>query len=224
MKAATDIATASPEVTGGQGGYGYGRRDRRDCRDSRRGHGQILYQDDFSDKKSGWPENNTNFSLDYYTNYSGGEYYMRAIANYGNLTVHLGKDFTDASVQVEAKMEDGTNVTTYGLLCRVQNDSDYYYFMVSGGGSYLIGKHLGVKNFTLTDWTPLPRDVRSRNGYIITLRGDCQGSTLTFYANGKLLASVSDTTFAHGDVGLIISPASSTSLYVYFDNFIVRKP
>jgi hypothetical protein len=52
----------------------------------------------------------------------------------------------------------------------------------------------------------------------------CLGSSLTLSANGKVLADVSDTDFAAGDVGLIVGTYDTSGADVLFDNFVVTKP
>jgi hypothetical protein len=56
------------------------------------------------------------------------------------------------------------------------------------------------------------------------LRADCVGSTLTLYANGQMLATVTDTSFTTGDVGLLVGTFDEPNVSVQFDNFVVTKP
>lgn len=62
------------------------------------------------------------------------------------------------------------------------------------------------------------------------VRVECVGSDLSFSVNGHLLANVSDSTFAGGDVGLGASLPVGTSVSesqfteVAFDNIIITAP
>jgi hypothetical protein len=56
------------------------------------------------------------------------------------------------------------------------------------------------------------------------LRGDCVGSTLTLYVNGQQVASVTDTSFTSGDIGLTVGTFDDPNAAVTFDNFVVNEP
>ena len=56
------------------------------------------------------------------------------------------------------------------------------------------------------------------------LRADCNGNTLTLYANGFQFAQVQDPNLKHGDVGLLAGTFSHPGVDVIFDNFVVMKP
>jgi hypothetical protein len=53
---------------------------------------------------------------------------------------------------------------------------------------------------------------------------DCVGEALTLYVNGIQIASVADSDFAKGDVGLMAGTYDITGTDIHFDNFIVRQP
>jgi hypothetical protein len=56
------------------------------------------------------------------------------------------------------------------------------------------------------------------------LRADCIGDTLTFYINYNQVASVQDTDFPNGDVGLLAGAFSQPGVDVLFDHFMVMQP
>ena len=56
------------------------------------------------------------------------------------------------------------------------------------------------------------------------LRADCNGDTLSLFANGFPLAQVHDPTLSHGDVGVLAGTFSHPGVDVIFDNFIVMAP
>jgi hypothetical protein len=57
-----------------------------------------------------------------------------------------------------------------------------------------------------------------------TIRLTCVGDTITLYANGTQLASVQDTEFIAGDVGLLAGTFDTGGVDIRFDNFVVREP
>jgi hypothetical protein len=56
------------------------------------------------------------------------------------------------------------------------------------------------------------------------LRAVCQGEQLTFFVNGEQLATVTDTAYLKGDVGLAAGSGPAGSIRVHFDNLTVATP
>jgi hypothetical protein len=56
------------------------------------------------------------------------------------------------------------------------------------------------------------------------VRADCVGTTLTLYANGEVLYSIEDSSYASGDVGLIAGTFDEPGADIRFDNFVVLQP
>jgi hypothetical protein len=52
-----------------------------------------------------------------------------------------GRDFDDAIISAEARQVSGPNDNAYGLICRYQNEENFYAFLVSGDGYYSIAKY-----------------------------------------------------------------------------------
>jgi hypothetical protein len=56
------------------------------------------------------------------------------------------------------------------------------------------------------------------------VRFDCVGSTLSLYVNDILLAEVTDSDYASGDIGLIVGTYDTAGAKFSFDNLVVSKP
>jgi len=56
------------------------------------------------------------------------------------------------------------------------------------------------------------------------LRADCIGNTLTLYVNFNEVASVQDSDFATGDVGVLAGAFAEAGVDVLFQNFVVIQP
>ena len=183
---------------------------------------QVLFQDDFSNTNSGWPaatdnEKSANYSSD-------GQYLMQALTPQQDVWAHPGQNFTDVSVEVDATKASGPDNNGFGVVCRFQDNDNFYYFMVSSDGYQVIGKYAaGTNKYLSAEKMQQTNAIRSGNE-VNHIRGDCKGSTLTLYANGQQLSSVTDTSFTSGDVGLIVGTFDDPNVGVLFDNFAVYQP
>lgn len=183
---------------------------------------QVLFQDDFSDSNSGWPTtSDTAKSASYMAD---GTYQIQAISTQQDVWAHPGQSFTDVSVEVDATKSAGPDNNGFGVVCRFVDNDNFYYFMVSSDGYQVIGKYEAGENKYLTADKMQPTGAINSGSATNHVRGDCSGSTLTLYANGQQLSSVTDTSFASGDVGLIVGTFDEPNVSVSFDNFVVYQP
>jgi hypothetical protein len=88
----------------------------------------------------------------------------------------------------------------------------------------VIGKYEDGENKYLTAEQMQPTAAINAGNSGNHLRGDCVGSTLTLYANGQQISSITDTSFTSGDVGLIVGTFDDPNVGVTFDNFTVYQP
>ena len=133
------------------------------------------------------------------------------------------------NVHIEVTVvNNGTDSTTaFGILCHQQavNDS-FYYFAVTPGGEYAIAKAaLAATDVFLTNndqWAQ--SDVIAKDAASYRVGADCGNGTLTLYVDGQQIASVSDSTYANGHVGLLAwSGEDVASGDVTFDDFVMTK-
>ena len=184
--------------------------------------GQTLFQDDFSDANSGWP---TASDADKSADYSAdGQYLIQAITTQQDVWAHPGQNFSDVTVEVDATKSSGPDNNGFGVVCRFQDNDNFYYFMVSSDGFQVIGKYEAGENKYLTADKMQPTSAINAGSTSNHVRGDCNGSTLTLYANGEQLSSVTDTSFTSGDVGVIVGTFDEPNVGVLFDNFVVTSP
>jgi hypothetical protein len=186
------------------------------------GGGAILFQDDFSDTNSGWPDQVGD--SDKSAEYSDGQYLVRAITAYQDVWAHPGLSFGDVSVEVDVTKLEGPDDNNFGLICRFVDDGNFYFFWVSSDGYQAIGKYQNGESSLISadsmEFTPVLKAGTETNH----LRADCVGSQLTLYANGELLSTVTDTSFSSGDVGVMVGTFEEPNLGMLFDNFVVRAP
>lgn len=184
---------------------------------------EILFQDDFSDTNSGWDR----MSDDSYTtsDYQDGQYVIHIISDQYNGWANPGQYFEgDVRVEVDAAKMGGPENNEFGVICRSQDASNFYFFLISSDGYAGIGKALAG------EWTLLSGEqMESVDGILPgeatnAVRADCIGNSLSLYANGQLIAEATDDSFTGGDVGLIAGSYDEGDVRIGFDNFIVRQP
>jgi hypothetical protein len=181
----------------------------------------ILFLDDFSDASSGWDRVNEEEGI---TDYVDGVY--RILVNTDNTDVwaNPGLNFSDTVIEVDANKVGGPDDNDFGLICRYQDLSNFYFFIVSSDGFYGIAKVidgeqelLGLENM---EYSETINQGNSKN----KLRADCIGQNLALYINGQKLMDATDSQYSAGDVGLIAGTFDVAGTEIQFDNFIVRKP
>jgi len=183
--------------------------------------GQTLFYDDFSYPFSGWDrttaeEGGTDYGDDYYRIYVDAENYY--------IWSNPGLNTQDAIIEVDAYKASGTNDNDFGVLCRYQDNNNFYILTISSDGYYSIGKYLNG------EYEFIGMDQMKASGVInqgastnhIAVR--CIGTRLALAVNGAVLAEVEDTSFSSGDVGLIVGTFYIPGTEIHFDNFSVKTP
>jgi hypothetical protein len=180
----------------------------------------VLLKDDFSKPDSGWSAFSTeNASAQYAT----GEYVIKVFRetwfSWGNAGE---KDLSNVHIDVTAKNFSKTDDAVFGILCAYQDKVHYYYLGMDWTGSYVIARLKGDAEVFLTNNNRWARsDDIPRKAAAYRLGADCGNGALTLYVDGKQIASVKDTTYAKGDVGLFVSTQKTKNVEVRFDDFVV---
>lgn len=184
----------------------------------------VLFQDDFSSNNSGW--DSIRVEGEGVTDYEDGIYRVQVLTTDTTVWANPNLDFTDVQIEVEATKAGGPDDNDFGILCRYQDESNYYFFVISSDGYYGIGK---VKDGTQTlidmqDDLMETNDSINQGAATNRIRADCTGSTLTLFVNGEEVASKTDADFTSGDVGLTAGTFAEAGTDIHFDNFKVFKP
>lgn len=183
---------------------------------------RILFFDDFADPSSGW----TRFKADWgISDYINGRYRIGVGLAYTDLWANPGLDFDDVHIEVNAQAIAGSEYNSFGVICRYQDDANFYFFILSNAGYYAIIKMIDGEQYQLTPERQLAvRDIIRPGSQVNRVQAECVGSTLRLGVNGHWLAEVQDDTFAHGDVGLIAGAFTDAGVIVEFDDFVVLRP
>ena len=184
----------------------------------------VLYQDDFTDPGSGWPDN-----LEF-----GGYYIGYHEPNHYHVEVHTPQDralvavpggsFSDSTVEASALAEPNNTAKTgdfrYGLFFR-RSGNQYYAFAVSprtktwyvfkssptGLAELAKGSNDAIQGLTAED----------------RLRVDAEGSRFVFRVNDQVVAQASDSDYASGETGFYVETIDSPRVHVHYGTITVRE-
>jgi hypothetical protein len=180
--------------------------------------GNVLYQDDFSDPESGWTIDTWDEGE---VGYGNGTYQVTVNPTQYLVWSYVGDSFSDGRYSTKASVVAPTTEGDFGILCRLQDDENYYALEVSEDGYFTIWKKVAGETVTLYDWEysdAIP------TGEPFTINAGCVGSTLTLVVNDTFLASVSDGSFQDGNFGVIAGTNETGGFTVAFDDFRVYEP
>lgn len=181
----------------------------------------VLFQDDFSDTSSGWDQISTD---DGSTDYENGYYRIFVSTDSMDIWANPGLNFTDVVVEVDATKAGGSDDNDFGVICRYQNIENFYFFITSSDGYFVIGKVVDGEQLLIEAEQMNPSDAINQGASTNHIQADCIGSRLVLHVNGTEIAKVQDVTFSNGDVGLIAGTFDHAGTDIHFDNFMVTKP
>lgn len=185
--------------------------------------GGPLLEDDFSNSGSGWgASTDADSSVEYS---DGGLHMLLFTQNYIVWSSPNVTDYENIHIEVTVTNNETDPTTAFGVLCNEQGTTaSYYYFVMTPGGEYAIVKAVvGQTDLFLTNdnqWAA--SDLITQNAASYRIGADCGNGALTLYVDGKEIASVSDSTYTTGRVGLLTwSGEEASSTDVTFDDFAV---
>ncbi|MDX1413006.1 MAG: hypothetical protein R3293_02385 [Candidatus Promineifilaceae bacterium] len=185
----------------------------------------FLFADDFEGEKTcGWVEYNRSGAVAAIDNgvmsistSSPGEIWW----------TNPGRNFDDVLIDVKATQVSGPSDNAYGVICRYQDEENFYIFLISGDGYYAIGKYQSGEDRI----TYLTEDGQYQSSEFINqdqasnqIEVSCIGNQLSLSVNGMPLMAVTDTEFATGDIGLAASSLQQGTVEIAFDEFKVLGP
>jgi hypothetical protein len=185
--------------------------------------GDAIFRDDFSQPYSGWTRG-TELPNSGISDYSDGVF--RILVNEPNFDYWSNPNlsFENTRIEVDAVKLGGPEVNRFGLICRYQDELNYYFFIISSDGYYGVGKVKGDQLSLIGMSEMLPSSAILAGSGLNHLRADCIGDQLFFFVNGQMVSQVSDNDFASGDVGILAGTFNEPGVDITFDNFVVVKP
>ena len=185
--------------------------------------GDAIFKDDFSQPFNGWLRG-TELPNGGVSDYVDGNF--RIFVNEPNFDYWSvpNLEFTNTRVEVDAVKQSGPEINRFGLICRYQDELNFYFFIASSDGYYAVGKIKDDQLSLIGMNEMLPSSAILAGSGLNHLRADCIDNQLTFFVNGQMVAQVSDSDFATGDVGILAGTFNDPGVDVLFDNFVVVKP
>lgn len=183
----------------------------------------VLYQDDFSNTSSGWPSESSGGDV---RDYANGGYHIYVSGTMSDIVVNAGTSLpADVAVDVDITKSGGTDNNDFGVLCRLQDLDNFYFFQISSDGYAVIGKFENNEMQYLSADAMQKVDGIYSGSSVNHVRAICTGSSLSLYANGSLVATATDSTFTSGgDVGLMAGTFDEGGVDILFDNLVVTNP
>lgn len=188
--------------------------------------GGVILQDDFSDVNSGWDRHT---GSDITTDYIDGRYQIRVAPVNVDAWGLAGLDLNDMQVTAESAYVAGPLDNAFGVVCRytrVNDQNNFYFFLVSSDGYYAMGKVVQDERTYLNpagDFEPLSA-LTDDPAAALTLQATCQDGTFQFAVNGTPVGTFQDDQLTHGDVGVIAGTFNEGGIQIAFDNVRVTQP
>ena len=177
----------------------------------------ILFQDDFSNPKSGWDRASQGGNS---TDYADGKYRITLATPQQDIWANPYQYFDqDIIVEVDVWQNPSTVQAAYGIICGYSDVNNYYALTVDSGGYVEIFRYQQAKRLTLYSAENQP-SIDSEHNHLEAL---CASSALQLRINGSVVAEVEAQEFLYGDVGLIASSFDEAGVEILFENFIVRE-
>ena len=175
------------------------------------------FQDDFSSPSSGWTRVSDDIKDSDYIN---GEFSL-TVKKFDTKIPIVNRNagsYKDMLLETDARLVSGPGQSLYGLVFRQQDLDNYYCFMVSGDGGYILQKR--VKGVFTTIVKKNNATIIKKDTSYNRLEVICKGDQIEMLCNGSSLAMAKDNSFSEGWVGLIVNSTTPPATAV-FDNFKV---
>jgi hypothetical protein len=133
--------------------------------------------------------------------------------------------FDDFILEVDARLVDGSQTSTYGVLFRMQSPQEFYRFEITGDGMYLLERHdaTGSRFQFSDDWRDHVAINQGLNAVNI-LKVVADGPNIAVYVNDTLLEEVADEGYTEGNIALDAGTFDGAGSQVSFDNLFVYDP
>ncbi len=130
----------------------------------------------------------------------------------------------DFYVEVDATKEAGPADGMLGIIFRYKDIDNFYAFLVSADGWYVLLKYVDGEVSRPIDWSESAA-LETGEGAANKLGVLADGGEIAIYANDEELDRVQDRSFAEGQVALLVGTNKDGNLEVSFDNFgLWKKP
>ena len=187
--------------------------------------GGALFEDDFSGEQNcGWLEYNRGGAV---AAIEEGVFKISTSSPGEIWWTNPGRIFDDVVIDVTVKQVAGPDDNAFGVICRYQDEENFYLFLISGDGFYAIGKYQSGEDrvtYLTEDGQFSQSDQINQGAATNQMQASCIGNELSLAVNGYPLLTVTDSEFASGDIGLAVSSLQQGTVEVDFDDLKVIGP
>jgi len=187
--------------------------------------GSVLLEDDFSARSSNWGTlSGAESSIEYLADALQVRVFKE---NFVVWTTPNDQEYDNIHLEVTVRTNDSDPTTAFGLMCAQQVEEwSFYYLVITPAGEYTIAKATtGETDVFLTNndqWAT--SDLIADKAASYRIGADCGNGSLTLYVDGQQIASVSDSTYTTGYVGVYAwSGDKANSADITFDDFLITS-
>ena len=182
--------------------------------------GKLVYEDDFSTKKSSLEDNLT--ATDYSRGFHApGVYHLKDVKEKATVA-ELFPEQSYGQFSYQADVWDNSDDVSAGdvaggLAFRASDDMHYYTALVDPRtGKFAVRKLSGTTWSDLVAWTDSA--AIKRKAEVNQVRVDGDGGDFTLYVNGEKLADFKDSSYAKGGIGFVATNVDAPANHIHFDN------
>jgi hypothetical protein len=180
-----------------------------------------LFFDDFSETKSGWDRFAGEIGA---TDYKNKAYQISVNEPNTDLFANPYKLFKDTIVEVTAARISGPDNNSFGVICRFQDEKNFYSAQISSDGYAGIFRMKDGVYRLLGQEAMIPVPAILGGSAVNTIHFECIGRSLALAVNGAPVDAREDKSFEKGDVGLIAGAFEEAGVVIAFDDFKVTLP
>lgn len=137
------------------------------------------------------------------------------------------RSYDDVIIAVDATQVGGPSDNAYGVICRYQDEENFYLFLISGDGYYAIGKYQSDEDrvvYLTEDGQYISSEHINQGQAKNHIEASCIGNELSLTVNGIPMITVMDSQFPSGDIGLAASALQQGTVEIAFDDLKVSVP
>ena len=127
-------------------------------------------------------------------------------------------------LQADAIKIGGPDNNSFGVICRMTDDLNFYAFIISSDGYSGILKVFEGKYELLNGDSMEFSSAIIKGDSLNQITAECFSNDLSLAVNGKNVLKAQDSDFTSGDVGFIVGTFDEAGVEVLFDNLSVIQP
>lgn len=187
--------------------------------------GTALLSDDFEDESAGILPLPSTDESQYWRGYVEGEYAIQKVqTEVGRVYLAVPRGiYGNVSVSVEARLVTEDTGGAVAVFCGLFGPpvSEYRFSVFPWPGTFRLDRSDAGETTVLV--SPRPSSAIQLGNEWNSLELKCAGTTISAFANGTLLASIEDITYAQGNVAIGVRGAAGETPEGRFDNLVVAQ-